>query len=271
MPVRVTTKDLEGKSVMVCTPMYGGNANGLYVKSLIELTQLATRQNVKISFNFLFNESLITRARNYLADAFLRSDFTHLLFIDADIEFDAKDALALVGLDRDIVAAPYPKKQIAWEKVYKAAKTFEFKNPVELSQFAGDFVFNSVDNEQKKFDITEPIEVKESGTGFMVIKRETFEKFREAYPELKYKPDHARSEHFDGTREIHAFFETVIDSETKRYLSEDYMFCQYARKAGMKVWLCPWMKLKHIGTHVFDSNIQMLSQLPNANLTSIQK
>lgn len=271
MSVKLTTKDLKDKSVMVCTPMYGGNANGLYVKSLLELTQMANKNDIRISFNFLFNESLITRARNYLVDTFLRSDFTHLLFIDADIEFEAKDALALIGADKDIIAAPYPKKQIAWEKVYKAAKSFDLKDPKQLSEFAGDFVFNMVDNGLKNVDITEYLEVKETGTGLMAIKRETFEKFRDAYPDLKYKPDHARTEHFDGSREIHAFFETVIDPETKRYLSEDYMFCQYARNAGMKVWICPWMKTKHIGTHVFDSNVLTLSQLPNANLTSIQK
>lgn len=272
MGIHITANDLKGKSIMVATPMYGGSANGLYVKSLLELSQLCSNYGIKITFNFLFNESLITRARNYLADTFLRSNYTHLLFIDADIEFDPKDALTLVGLDKDIVAGPYPKKQIAWEKINLAAKSFDFtKNPSELSKFGGDFVFNFIDNVSGVFDITLPQEVSETGTGFMAIKRETFEKFKKEYPELEYKPDHARTENFNGSRMIHAFFETVIDPETKRYLSEDYMFCRYARKAGLKVWICPWMKLKHIGMNVFDSDIATLSQLNNANLTSIQK
>ena len=88
-----------------------------------------------------------------------------------------------------------------------------------------------------------------------------FEKFKAAYPHLSYKPDHVRTEHFDGSREIHAYFDCVIDPKTKRYLSEDYMFCQYARDAGMKVWLCPWMKLEHQGTYVFGGSLVDLANL----------
>ena len=51
-----------------------------------------------------------------------------------------------------------------------------------------------------------------------------------------------------------AYFDTVIDPDSKRYLSEDYMFCRYARKAGMKVWVCPWIKLQHIGNYTFKGN-----------------
>jgi hypothetical protein len=39
------------------------------------------------------------------------------------------------------------------------------------------------------------------------------------------------------------------------------MFCQYARDAGMKVWLCPWMKLEHQGTYVFGGSLVDLANL----------
>jgi ABC-type glycerol-3-phosphate transport system substrate-binding protein len=45
----------------------------------------------------------------------------------------------------------------------------------------------------------------------MMIKREVFPKFAEQYPHLKYKPDHVGQAHFDGSRYIHAYFDTVID------------------------------------------------------------
>ena len=104
----------------------------------------------------------------------------------------------------------------------------------------------------------------------MLIAREVFEKFREAYPQFSYKPDHNRSEHFDGSRYIHAFFDTVIDSEafagagsggSDRYLSEDYMFCQFTRKIGISTWLCPWMKLGHVGSYVFNGTLPALGNL----------
>jgi hypothetical protein len=95
----------------------------------------------------------------------------------------------------------------------------------------------------------------------MMIQRNVFERFAAAYPHLSYKPDHVRTEHFDGSREIVAYFDCPIDPKTKRYLSEDYMFCQYTRNAGMKVWLCPWMKLAHMGTYIYSGSLADLAVL----------
>jgi hypothetical protein len=61
------------------------------------------KYGVETKFSFLFNESLITRARNYLVDEFLRSGFTHLLFIDSDIHYSPQDVLALLALDKDVI------------------------------------------------------------------------------------------------------------------------------------------------------------------------
>ena len=76
-----------------------------------------------------------------------------------------------------------------------------------------------------------------------------------SYYTFKYKPDHVRTANFDGSREIMAYFDCVIDEDTKRYLSEDYMFCQWARKAGIKVWMCPWMKTVHMGSYFFGGSL----------------
>ena len=65
----------------------------------------------------------------------------------------------------------------------------------------------------------------ESGTGFMMFRRDTLLKVKEDNPNIGYRPDHARSDRFDGSVEISAFFDCSIDPETKRYLSEDYHFC----------------------------------------------
>ena len=48
---------------------------------------------------------------------------------------------------------------------------------------------------------------------------------------------------------------------SNRYLSEDYMFCQWVRNIGMKVWLCPWMKLQHVGSYVFGGSLVDLAQV----------
>ena len=138
-------------------------------------------------------------------------------------------------------------------------------NPADLEQYVGDFVFNPVGG-AARMAIGEPVEVLEGGTGFMCIQRDVLVKYAEEYKDIaSYLPDHNRSEHFDGTREITAFFDTIIDEDSKRYLSEDYMFCQWSRKIGFKVWMCPWMMLQHIGSYVFAGNLPAISQLPNAS------
>lgn len=57
----------------------------------------------------------------------------------------------------------------------------------------------------------------------------------------------------------------MIDPNQNRYLSEDYMFCQWARNIGLKVWMCPWMNMVHVGTFNFAGNMQAISQVPNAS------
>lgn len=261
MEIKVELEKLRKNKLFVATPMYGGMAHGLYIKSSLDLQNIMSKYGIETKFSFLFNESLITRARNYLCDEFLRSDCTHLLFIDSDINYSAQDVVALMALDKDVIGAPYPKKAINWENVAKAARKHPDMDPQELEKLVGQYVFNVVKG-TKSFSVTEPLEVMEIGTGFMMIKREVFDKMKEAYPNIHYKPDHVGQKNFDGSRYIHAYFDTVIDYKesitgggSDRYLSEDYMFCQMWRKIGGQIYLCPWMKTSHVGTYAFSGNM----------------
>ena len=268
MEISIKKEDLAKKSLFVATPMYGGMNHGLYMKACLDLQGLCMQYSIPIKFSFLFNESLITRARNYLVDEFIhRSECTHLLFLDSDISFNPQDVIALLALDKDVAGGPYPKKAIKWRAVKKAMQ----KNPEidegELSKVTGDYVFNPVKG-TAQFSITEPLQVLEIGTGFMMVKREVFAKMEEAYPMIRYKPDHVGQAHFDGSRYIHAYFDTIIDTKesatgggSDRYLSEDYMFCQLWRKIGGKIYLCPWMRTQHIGTYPFTGNMPKIAEL----------
>lgn len=260
MNIKVNISDLQKHKLMVATPMYGGMCHGTYAKSSLDLQTLCSQYGITCRFSFLFNESLITRARNYLVDEFLRSGFTHLMFIDADIHFTANDIIALLALDKDVIGAPYPKKSINWPNIVEAIRRNPGINPKDLNEVVGDYVFNVVQGTQQ-FQVSEPLEVMEIGTGFMMIKREVFPKMEAAYPEFRYKPDHIGQPNFDGSRYIHAYFDTVIDPVTHRYLSEDYMFCQWWRKIGGKVFLCPWMLTEHYGTFGFRGNMPKIAQL----------
>jgi hypothetical protein len=191
------------------------------------------------------------------------------MFIDSDIHFNPNDVFALAAIadpesDRDIVCGPYPKKCIAWERIVAAVKAgLADKDPAFLEQIVGDFVFNPV-GDKNQIAIGEPVEVLEGGTGFMMIQRRVFEKWDKKYPEFQYTPDHNRSEHFDGSRKIMAYFDTLIEPIHNRYLSEDYMFCQWSRNIDLKIYMCPWMQMGHMGSYNFNGNIPAIAQVPGA-------
>lgn len=280
MEIKISVEELRQKHIFVATPMYGGMCSGMYTRSAIDTTTLAARYGIDLKFFYLFNESLITRARNYLVDEFLRAEqYTHLMFVDSDISWDPNDLISLAALcDEDkhpVIGGPYPKKTIAWEKVRNAVDAGLGDNsPLDLEKYTGDFVFNPTGG-NSRISLVEPVDVLETGTGFMMIHRSVFEKFKETYPKYSYKPDHNRTEHFKGDRYIHAYFDTIIDNDvwmgegasngSDRYLSEDYMFCQLVRKMGLSVWLCPWMVIQHVGHFVFNGNMKDLGQLQYAS------
>mgnify|MGYP003348435256 CR=1 FL=1 len=139
MQLEVSVENLRKNKLFIATPMYGGNSHGMYVKSCLDLQSLCSQYGIEARFSFIFNESLITRARNYLVDEFLRAEgFTHLLFIDADIHFDPRDVIALLALDKDIVGGPYPKKSIKWGSIKEAIKRHPDIDVKELEKLAGE-------------------------------------------------------------------------------------------------------------------------------------
>jgi hypothetical protein len=297
MEITATGEQLASSKLMLATPLYGGLCHGQYTRSMIDLGLLCQRYNIPLVVYYLSNESLITRARAYCADEFMRSDCTHLMFVDSDVGFDANDVIALLALthmksEYSIIGGPYPKKNISWEKIKHAVDTGHAnEDPNNLEKFVGDYVFNL--KSSTSFRIDEPVEVSELGTGFMMIQRKVFEEMDKQFPELLYRPDHARTDQFDGSRKIMMYFDCVIDrgytfgdlkrltekmisanvdelpllleeadqmlsledKSSMRYLSEDYNFCYSAQKIGMKTWLCPWMKLSHTGTYTFGGSL----------------
>lgn len=310
MQIQIPIAELQKKKLFLATPMYGGQCAGMYTRSVADLSAMCARYQIPLQIYYLFNESLITRARNYCVDEFMRSDCTHLMFIDSDIGFNPQDVLALLGMmtdesPYDVMGGPYPKKCISWEKIKQAVdKGVADEDPNTLENYVGDYVFNPKAN-TTSIPLGEPVEVLEIGTGFMMVQRRAFEKYKEAYPYLSYRPDHVRTEHFDGSREIHAYFDCIIDrgfsyqslhnlledvangkenlqnaakiivenekKASKRYLSEDYNFCYHADKIGLRVWFCPWMKLQHVGSYIFGGSLVDLATIGAAATADVAK
>jgi len=266
MEISISIEELRKRKLFLGVPMYGGACAGLFAKSVADLTAMCTSHGVEMRSYFLFNESLITRARNYIVDEFMRSGCTHLMFIDSDIGFDPRDVLAMLALqgddsDYDVIAGPYPKKCISWEKIKLAVdKGMADEDPNVLERYVGDYVFNPKAG-SGSIRIDQPVEVSEVGTGFMMTRRSAFENFEKLFPQYSYKPDHVRTEAFDGSREIMQYFQAEIDPESKRYLSEDYWFCKKLQEIGNKIYYCPWMKLQHVGSYIFGGSLIDLAQI----------
>lgn len=266
MEISIEIEELRKRKLFLAAPMYGGQCAGMFAKSVADLSSICTSNGIELRSYFLFNESLITRARNYCVDEFMRSDCTHMMFIDSDIGFDPRDVLAMLALqsddsEYDVLAGPYPKKCISWEKIKLAVdKGVADEDPNVLEKYVGDYVFNPKGG-GGNIRIDQPVEVMEVGTGFMMTRRSAFEKFEKAFPQYSYKPDHVRTEAFDGSREIMQYFQAEIDPVSKRYLSEDYWFCQKMIEIGGKVWYCPWMKLQHVGSYIFGGSLIDLASI----------
>lgn len=244
-------------SLFIATPMYGGMCNGLYTMGMMQASQVFAANSVLMYFGFTQNESLITRGRNALVNDFFSTDCTHLMFIDADIGFNPADIIPMIDADKDIICGIYPKKEIDWCRVKEAVEHGVL--PEQLHLHTGSFVVNFAGG-VKSVDVKRntPFEIENGGTGFMLIKRDVFEKLADKVPE--YKNDMFTAVQAEDPtyipNYIKEYFATSIDPESgNRLLSEDYHFCKLARKNGMTIWAAPWVELTHCGTYNFSGQL----------------
>lgn len=241
--------------IYVATPMYGGVAHQRYIESIMMLMNHCRQEQINISFAFMGNESLITRARNSLANEFLKSPCTHLFFIDADIGFNSFDAIKMLKADVDIIAGVYPKKDINWPQVAEAVKAGV--PPMELPKHTGDFVINvdSMPEGGLHIPTDQPFAVSNAGTGLMLIKRNVFEKLKDKVPSYVNNMT-SQNRGLLNEDKISEFFATSIDPKHNVLLSEDYHFCQLWKKHGGEVHIAPWANLTHNGTYEFSGHMQ---------------
>ena len=239
--------------IFIATPMYGGMCAGFYTQSIIQLLTTCQANGVDAEFSFMFNESLITRARNSLTHTFMKTDCSHLMFIDSDIKFRAEDVIHMIRAEKDIICGIYPKKEINWHSVKAAMdRGVPFD---QLKSHTGSFVVNLVNYVgEVTVPVNQPVEIFNGGTGFMLIKREVFDKLGESVP--SYSNDVVDlGGKMKQSEPIKEFFTTSIEPGTNRLLSEDYHFCRIWRESGGQVHAAPWCHLSHIGTYAFEGQL----------------
>jgi glycosyltransferase involved in cell wall biosynthesis len=206
--------------------------NYQYVMSILNLSSLCAARGIGVDFYFIANESLIQRARNLSAQTFLAHPHaTHLLFIDADIQFNPEHILRMIDADVDIIGGIYAKKQVNWDRLTPENVEEVKKSMSLLVDSASPININATE------DMTE---VQWLATGCMLIKKHVFEKIKES----------------DNTRwittytpPVYAYFDCMIWNGN--YLSEDYYFCQRWKDLGGKIYAANWAKCMHWGTFGF--------------------
>jgi len=248
--------------IFIGTPCYGGMITADYFKSVLQLTALAATKKIELQFGTIGNESLITRARNTLVQLFMDEEqYTHLLFIDADIAFNPESVFRMLDLDKDVITGVYPRKLIDWTKVKR--RVIENPNIKEDELHAASLQYNLNVKDPNNVKVEKGfIEVLDGATGFMLIKRQVFEKMAKAYPDLKFKSDQHLNQPHDTEFNYHdtsdwnyAFFDTMVEPETKRYLSEDYSFCRLWQKIGGKIYADILSGMTHFGNYPFKGNV----------------
>jgi len=205
--------------ILIGTPSYNGAVTINYLRSLLGMLDICRLAGVGTGFQPLAYDSLIPRARNCIANDFLRKkEYSHLLFIDADLGFPADAALRYLRSDKDVVCGIYPVKHLDVDTLRKMPGQVSNADAVAASlaytvKLKGGCVVDKG---------LVPVEF--GSTGFMMIKRQVLLRMAEAYPELRYRNSYINSG--DKGVDNWAFFDTVIDQETRDYLPEDYAFCK---------------------------------------------
>ena len=226
----------------VVTPCYGGVVTSKYFHSVMNLGQYLSKVGVSMSVETLPNCSLISLGRNIMVQRALQDpDWTHLMWIDADIEFDPRCIHSMLVDDKDIIGGMYPKKGL----------------PID---FASSPMRGGEDTEYL-------METDYCATGFLLIKRKVIEGMIEFYPERQF--------FYQGSDQFYDLFPSFIDTESpnRLYLTEDYGFCKLARKAGYKSFMSKRFALSHHGSYTFskDGEEEMLKEYERMGYIEIKQ
>jgi len=229
-------------SILVVTPAYGGQVFAGYLTSLLKFERLCKDNGILVDYEFCYNESLIPRARNTLAHTFMSSTkYTHLLCLDADIEFEPEDIIKMLDYNKPVVGGVYPKKKINWDKIT------ELVNQTNVSALTSDTI-QAMTKEPVLILLDDPtinvndefIETRYTGTGILLIQRNVLEKMRESFPNDIYTA-------------IDTVYFRYFDTELKDgiYLSEDYWFCDRWRQLGGHIYIHTKFRCRHWGTYAY--------------------
>lgn len=244
-------------SILVGTPCYGNSVMVTYLQSIMHCAAVMKELGIIFEPMYIGTESLITRGRNGIVAEFLGSNHTHLLFIDADIGFKPAAIIRLLLAKKQVVSAIYPLKRYNWERIPDILNHLPagvHVTPRQLQELSCSYVFNMRES-RIPTDSNFIVPIMDAPTGFMMLSRSVLDYLTKRYPERKYVNDVPS---YDTTRSkgnFYNFFDTMVDPDSKRYLSEDYAFSRLCQKSGIKVYGDIFSPLTHTGVNTWHGNL----------------
>jgi hypothetical protein len=235
-------------NILFAIPCYGGNISNLTFHSILNTFHWLNDSGHNVRVETLPGESLINRARNKFVTKFLENkefNGTHLLFIDADIGFTIENLKRVIDFNREIVTCTYPVKNFYWQQLLDRIKKNTDIDEKLMRDYLLQFNVNLYPNTEFKQGFAR---VKESATGFMMIRREVFTTIIDKFPNLNYKPDLRTG--IENSQNAFDFFPVGIYKEkdgVNRFLSEDYYFCRLWEECGGEIWTDLSTPITHLG------------------------
>ena len=242
--------------IFVATPVHS-ECSIHYTQALLKFQKQCMMNSIMVSFSLL-KSSLVTQGRNLCVANFLKdpTNYTHLLFIDSDIDFKFDTIMKMLKFDREVIATPYPMKHIHWDQIWDRVQKGKIKNIDELKRAGHAFPIKLDNQKGKEIPVVDGvIEVSHAPTGCMLIKKQVFDKMIKAYPNDKIE----QATIVNGKALIdeynYNFFDTIHDPETRKYYGEDFGFCKKWTAIGGKCYCYVSDDITHVGEYAYNGKL----------------
>lgn len=240
--------------IFVATPVHS-EVSIHYAQALLKFQQQCMVNGILVSFSLL-KSSLVTQGRNLCVNAFLEDGdkYTHLLFIDSDIDFTYQSVMKMIEANVDVIACTYPLKTIDWVKMNSRIKRKGNMEPDILSKQGFTWPVK-IENKGHIVVKNGVAEVSHAPTGCMLIKKQVFDKMIEAYPEKKISQPTIINGKLEDKEFFYNFFDTYHEPETKKYYGEDFGFCKRWTEIGGKCHILVDEYIAHVGEYRYEGRI----------------
>jgi hypothetical protein len=229
-------------NLFVGTPAYGCQVHIDYFNSMMALKTGAIKKGINVDFGLIGNQSLVPKARNALiSHVYSHKQYTHLIFIDADIGIPNFCIPHLLSRQVDVIGIPVPLKGYNKDgsPVLNTGDIFNIKDGLGETNYIGNAVLmlsrKAIDS---LIEISQPYLLDNNYT----------------------RGDQITEKHYDVFK-IGVFNIKDKNSDKSIYLSEDYYICYKLKESGYNIYVDLTVPVKHNGMHGFINSEQNLNRI----------